>query len=175
MSHYNLDKFFAENSDYHVCQSWAIALDDIQVQHGSFLEDWPETWSVAWVVYTYLGIWEGDGIEALWQSNPDHISLFVKSLNIIGAEYSGDFVSRSFDAVIEFDINNYKFLNSSEFMDICEEWNMNLNYYTHGITEKLAIYLRSRRLECLPILDLLIKVPLFKTDGGFNADVEEKG
>jgi len=148
MNPQEIDRLFASHTDTQICIAWSAALDKLIEIHGDFIiDDWPDTWRTAWFVITYLGLWEGDGIAALWQSDQDHIEIFIECLDRIGASSTSSFVSRSFDEVGRDNVLSEKYCYGEVFRQLADDWDQNLSFYTSGITEKLAAYLRQNRSE----------------------------
>lgn len=152
MSEPSIDAVFAQFTDDQICIAWADSLSDIFESQGDHvLEDWPDSWRIAWVVVTYRGLWEGDGIASLWLSNQDHIKLFIASLEMIGAGHVSDYVSRSFAAVGWENVLNEAYCMGEGFHQLAKEWDRDMSFYTSGLSEYLASFLRRHRNEATPL------------------------
>jgi hypothetical protein len=156
MSKQNIDGIFADHTDSEICSAWDHALCDIlELQGEHVLDDWPDSWRIAWVVTTYLGLWEGDGIGALWEANREHVELFSDSLKKLGSEHTATFVIRSLDFAKK-DGNGRE---GEDILNLAAEWDQSLSFYTDGVTEKLASYLRAHRQDAEPLLSIMVNRP----------------
>ncbi len=157
----DLDRFFAMHLDEDISLAWAGALENLRDSQDDLLPgDWPQTWVIAWVVSIYVGIWEGDGIASLWESDQEYLSLFQESLNTIGAGVVADFISRSLDAVGRDKLSDWRHAESDAVRTLADDWNGNLTYYSGIAHRHLSAYLRKHRYESKPLLeDMLMKLP----------------